>query len=169
LGRRDEPVPPLPELSRVDGELRFTYDPPEFDPASTAMYGSSRYRMPMPCTVSIEFTLDTGARRLLWMTASPIDAVSCRSFWFIARDDDLDGDDEPHFAFQRIVLEEDEPVVTNQVPAWFPLDTTTELSVRTDKVSIEYRRWMREIADAADPARVAALVGRTSPLTVSPR
>ena len=28
LGRRDEPVPPIPVVTRVDGELRFHYDPP---------------------------------------------------------------------------------------------------------------------------------------------
>ena len=29
------------------------------------------------------------------------------------------------------------------------LDPGFELSVRTDRVSIEYRRWLRELADAA--------------------
>ncbi|HMG40412.1 MAG TPA: Rieske 2Fe-2S domain-containing protein [Acidimicrobiales bacterium] len=27
LGRRDRPVPPIPDITRVDGELRFAYDP----------------------------------------------------------------------------------------------------------------------------------------------
>ena len=102
-----------------------------------ALFGHSRYRMPMPCTVDIEFHLDTGARRHLWMTASPLDERSCRSFWFIARDDDLDGDDavrRSHLAFQQIVLDEDEPVVCNQDPPEMVLDPDFELSVRTDRV-----------------------------------
>ncbi len=32
------------------------------------------------------------------------------------------------------------------------LDPGFELSVRTDKVSIEYRRWLRELANAAHDA-----------------
>jgi len=160
LGRREEPVPPLPDIERVDGELRFTYDPPkDFDATSAAMYGWSRYRMPIPCTVSIEFDVapkdgHDGARRVLWMTASPIDLETCRCFWFMARSDDRDGPDDPHVEFQRIVLAQDLPVVTNQVPRALPLDPGDELSVRTDRVSIEYRRWLREL--------VADTVGRHS-------
>jgi phenylpropionate dioxygenase-like ring-hydroxylating dioxygenase large terminal subunit len=149
LGRRDEPVPPVPTVERVEGELRFRYDPPEMAVEREALFGHSRYRMPMPCTVDIEFHLESGARRHLWMTASPLDERSCRAFWFIARDDDLDGDDAPHLAFQQRVLDEDEPVVCNQDPPEMVLDPAFELSVRTDRVSIEYRRWLRELADAA--------------------
>jgi phenylpropionate dioxygenase-like ring-hydroxylating dioxygenase large terminal subunit len=157
LGRRDEPVPPLPIIERHAGQLRFAYDPPDFDADDTAMYGVSDYRITMPTTVDIEFRLASGARRILWMTASPIDADHCRSFWFMARDDDLGLDpdggdlaelDAGHMAFQARVLAEDEPVVCNQRPGEFPLDPTIELSVRTDAVSIAYRRWMRELVDA---------------------
>lgn len=156
LARREDAVPPLPSIARAEGELRFHYDPPdEFEADATAMYGYSAYRMPVPCTVNISFQLATGARRVLWMTASPLDDATCRSFWFFARDDDLTGDDEPHLAFQRQVLAEDEPVVCNQVPAEMPLDAGVELSVRTDRVSIEYRRWLRELTEVVDdPAAV---------------
>jgi phenylpropionate dioxygenase-like ring-hydroxylating dioxygenase large terminal subunit len=50
-------------------------------------------------------------------------------------------------AFQELVLREDEPVVCNQNPPELPLDAS-EVSVRTDRVSIEYRRWLRELAAA---------------------
>ncbi len=149
LGRRDETVPPLPLVERFDGELRFTYDPPDMASDASAMYGFSVYRMAMPCTVNIDFRLADGSRRMLWMTASPIDDSSTRSFWFMARTDDRGGPDEPHIAFQRLVLDEDEPVVCNQVPGEFPMDLGAELSVRTDRVSIEYRRWLRELVAAA--------------------
>ena len=62
-------------------------------------------------------------------------------------------------AFQELILREDEPVVCNQDPPELPLDAS-EVSVRTDRVSIEYRRWLRELALAAtadDPA--AAIAG----------
>jgi len=150
LGRRDQPVPPIPLVTRVDGELRFHYDPPDMVPEREALYGHSRYRMPMPCTVDIEFHSDTGARRHLWMTASPIDERRCRAFWFVSRDDDLDGDDAPYLAFQQIILDEDEPVVCNQDPPELVLEPGFELSVRTDRVSIEYRRWLRDIGEAAE-------------------
>jgi len=149
LGTRAEPVPPIPSIERAGAELRFHYDPPEMPVEREALFGHSRYRMPIPCTVDIEFHLDTGAKRHLWMTASPLDERSCRAFWSISRDDDRDGDDAPHLAFQQIVLDEDEPVVCNQDPPEMVLDPGFELSVRTDRVSIEYRRWLHQLADAA--------------------
>jgi phenylpropionate dioxygenase-like ring-hydroxylating dioxygenase large terminal subunit len=100
------------------------------------------------------------------MTASPIDDATCRTFWFICRTDDLAGDDRDHLAFQDVVLAEDEPVVCNQVPPEMPLEPSAELSVRTDKVSIEYRRWLRELATAAvdGPDAYAAALGTTTPI-----
>jgi vanillate O-demethylase monooxygenase subunit len=149
LGRRDEPVPELPDVRREAGELRFAYEPPDRPVLDTALFGPSRYRMPMPLTVDIEFDIAGGARRHLWMTASPLDDGSCRCFWSVSRDDDLDGGDEAHLDFQRLVLSEDEPVVCNQDPPGLPFEPGVELSVRTDRISIEYRRWLRELADAA--------------------
>jgi hypothetical protein len=53
------------------------------------------------------------------------------------------------------VTAEDEPVVSNHVPAALPLDNGVELSVRTHRVSIECRRWLRELAQAALAGRDA--------------
>jgi vanillate O-demethylase monooxygenase subunit len=158
LGRRDEPVPPLPDVRREAGELRFEFVPPSIDAADVALFGWSAYRMPIPLTVDIEFRLANGATRWLWMTASPVDSRTCRTFWTVARDDDLDGDDDAHMAFQEIILREDEPVVCNQDPPELPLDAS-EVSVRTDRVSIEYRRWLRELALAAAADDPGAAIG----------
>lgn len=148
LGRRDQPVPPIPAIERVDGELRFDYDPPDMAVEPEALFGASRYRMPMPCTVDIEFAQGSGGRRHLWMTASPLDTGSCRTFWFVSRNDDIEGDDAPHLAFQQLILDQDEAVVCNQDPPELILEPGFELSVRTDRVSIEYRRWLHELVDA---------------------
>lgn len=161
LGTRDEPVPPLPDIVRVPGELRFVYDPPEIPVEGTALFGHSKYRMPLPCTVNIEFFLASGARRVLWMTASPVTMTTCRSFWFVSRSDAWDEPDELHLAFQARILAEDEPVVGAQDPPEMLLDPGVEVSVRTDKVSIEYRRWLRELVTAAgqNPTALRAALG----------
>ncbi|HTD51252.1 MAG TPA: aromatic ring-hydroxylating dioxygenase subunit alpha [Acidimicrobiia bacterium] len=167
LGRRDQPVPPIPRIARVDGELRFHYDPPDMPVRPEALFGFSAYRMPMPCTVDIEFELESCARRHLWMTASPLDSGRCRAFWFVSRDDDLGTDDAAHLAFQQVVLDQDEPVVCNQDPPELVLDPGFELSVRTDRVSIEYRRWLNELVDAAarGAGAVATMLHDTASVT----
>jgi phenylpropionate dioxygenase-like ring-hydroxylating dioxygenase large terminal subunit len=158
LGNRAEPVPPVPDVTREAGALCFEYLPPPIDALDVALFGLSRYRMPIPLTVDIEFQLASGAHRRLWMTASPVDPGRCRTFWSVARDDDLDGDDDAHMEFQRLILREDEPVVCNQDPPELPLDAS-EVSVRTDRVSIEYRRWLRELALAAAASNPARAIG----------
>jgi vanillate O-demethylase monooxygenase subunit len=82
----------------------------------------------------------------------------------VSRSDDLDGGDAPHMAFQALVLAEDEPVVCNQDPPELHLEPGFELSVRTDKVSIEYRRWLSQLAAAAaeGAGAVAALLASTA-------
>ena len=162
LGSRDDPIPPLPDIERHATELRFTYEPPDFDADGSAMYGTSHYRVGMPCTVDIDFRLSSGARRVLWMTASPVDESTCRVFWAMARDDDLDAPgerarDDEHIAFQQLVLGEDEPVVCAQTPGSFPLDPAAEVSVSTDLVSNVYRRWLRELVRSYADGGVAAL------------
>jgi phenylpropionate dioxygenase-like ring-hydroxylating dioxygenase large terminal subunit len=151
LGRRDEPVPPSPTLARVGGELRFHFDPPPLEEQSEqALVGVSDYRLPMPLTVNIDFEIAglPGVRRHLWMTASPVDTGTSRSFWTVARNDGHDEPDEPHLEFQRVVLAEDEPVVCHQTPPELPLDAGAELSVKADRVSLEYRRWLIELTRA---------------------
>lgn len=164
LGRRDQPEPPLPEIAREGGRLGFRFESPDMDADARALFGIHRYRMPMPLTVEINFEQRSGARRVLWMTASPITMERTRTFWFVARSDALDEDDAEHLAFQQRILDEDEPVVCNQVPAALPLDPAAEVSVRTDRVSIEYRRFLRDLALAVDDrARLAELLGVHSP------
>ena len=68
-------------------------------------------------------------------------------------------------AFQAVVLQEDEPLVTNQDPPEMDLSPGAELSVRTDRVSIEYRRWLKElvgaVADGSDAVHRVVTAERT--------
>ena len=117
-----------------------------------------------PARVDIEFLYPDGRRRRLWMTASPLDDATCRSFWSSCRTDDLAGDDRDHLAFQAVSGRGRAGGVQPGARRVL-LDPGDELSVRTDKVSIEYRRWLRELATAAlaGPAAYAAAIGVDAP------
>ncbi len=146
IGRRDVPVPPLPEIVRAKGQMAFRYDPPEFAADPTAMFGVSAYTVTMPLTVNIEFFMEDGKRRTLWMAACPVDLGVTESFWVMGRNDELDPSfDDAHIEFQEQILAEDEPVVCNQVPPEMVLTPGAEVSVKTDRVSIAYRRWLGEL------------------------
>ena len=159
LGDRERPVPAVPELRRAEGELRFDYDPPPlaYDPDPRALTGWSAYRMGMPFTVDIAFGApDSGVASRLWFTVTPLTSTSCRTFWFVGRTDDLDGDDAPYLAFQERILDEDRPVVESSTPSEIELTATDESSVRTDRISIQYRRWLRELIACSTPEELAA-------------
>jgi vanillate O-demethylase monooxygenase subunit len=170
LGDRGVPEVPIPEIRREDAALRFHYDPPvlpEGQLGGTALLGSSAYVVAMPFGVDIDFEVPGIGRRTLWMAACPLDSGRCRTFWYVSRSDSLDGPDEPHLAFQRIVLEEDEPVVAGQDPPELPLEAGVEVSVRTDAVSLAYRSFLRDVAAATDPADLARILCLSRRTTVT--
>lgn len=141
--------PPLAQINRVDGELRFSIEPPKemMDQLpDLAPLGAFIYRCTMPYTINLEIALYRRPERfVLWTTSCPVDDTTCRNFMIIARAD-TDDDDATHIAFQKVVLAEDQPIIESQ----FPYDICTEeISVVTDKVSIQYRKWQRELAAAA--------------------
>ena len=150
LGDRRQTLVPIAKVDRLNGELRFQFRPsPEMQLPDVALMAPTDYRIWMPFTVNLEFFFPDGERSQLWMAASPIESGVCRSFWFTCRTADRDGDDQPHLDFQDLVLSEDLPVIEAQDPPEIPAPAE-EFSVLTDKVSIAYRRWLKELSDAAD-------------------
>jgi len=55
--------------------------------------------------------------------------------------------------------------VCNQDPPELSVEAGFELSVRTDRVSIEYRHWLRELvaAAASGPSTIGSLLCTTEP------
>ena len=149
LGDRRQTVVPVADIDRLNGELRFQFRPsPEMALPDVALMAPTDYRIWMPFTVDLEFFFPDGERSHLWMTASPVESGVCRSFWFTCRTADRDGPDQPHLDFQALVLGEDLPVIEAQDPPEIPAPGD-EMSVLTDKVSNAYRRWLKELSDAA--------------------
>ena len=149
LGDRRHTTVPIADIARVGGELRFRFEPePDMDLPDVALMALTDYRIWMPFTVNLDFFFPDGERGQLWMTASPVESGTCRSFWFTCRTADRDGDDRPHLDFQDLVLAEDLPVIAAQDPPEIP-GPAEEQSVPVDAVSLAYRRWLRELSAAA--------------------
>ena len=150
LGDRRQAVVPVARVDRVNRELRFQFIPsPKMELPDVALMAPTDYRLWVPFTVDLEFFFPDGERSRLWMSASPVESGVCRSFWFTSRTADRDGPDQPHLDFQDIVLGEDLPVIEAQDPPGIPAPIE-EYSVLTDKVSIAYRRWLKELSNAAE-------------------
>jgi phenylpropionate dioxygenase-like ring-hydroxylating dioxygenase large terminal subunit len=142
--------PPIPTVDRVDAELRFAIAPPpemlDSLPENTPI-GTFTYRCTMPFSINLKIQLykDESAFTL-WTTSCPVDDTHCRNFLIISRAQKDDDPDHVHTAFQKLVLQEDQPIIESQWPAEISLD---EVSLPTDKVSNQYRKWLRDLSIAA--------------------
>ena len=104
----------------------------------------------LPFTVWLQQQLPGGNTFVLFMACSPISQKQCRSFTFNARNFALDEDDERFIRFQQEIAEADRVISESQTPEELPFDMTAELYIRgVDRLSIEYRRWLFEVARAS--------------------
>jgi len=141
-------------MDRIDGEFRFALAPgrdmlDRLPPDSPL--GSFTYRAGMPYTVDLMISLyRDNTPFLLWTTSSPTTTETCRNFMIIAH---VNGDqpDSDALDFQKIVLDEDQPVIESQ-PGILSVE---EASLPTDKISREYRKWHKELSVAASAGRDA--------------
>jgi vanillate O-demethylase monooxygenase subunit len=167
LGDRSQPEVPDHEVRRVEAELQFGEGESYGELPETETPGRSKsqdglphksgtivadktYRLSMPFTVWLKQRLPGGQHYQLFFSAAPTSPKTCRSFTFMARDYDLDpANDEKFLSFNDVVIGQDQPLVQSQRPEELPVDLSAEVQIRgVDKVAVEYRRWLKEIAYA---------------------
>lgn len=162
LGRAGHTTFLTPEINfRSEGRMRFRYDPKEGARSAVnsagelAALGFSDYTITLPFGVNVDLTLQDGGRTVLWVWATPLDDIHCRSFWFASRNRDHDGADQPHIDQQLRILEEDIAIVESQDPEQIP-HPRDEIAVAPDKVSLTYRRLLYDLckAKATGPAAI---------------
>jgi len=111
---------------------------------------ANSYHVTMPHSVHLRRRFENGKHYVLLMAACPISATQTRSFWWIARDFGIEAEHDDFFLdFERIVLEQDKPVIESQTPKFAPImgkEARLELPVRgADAVTLEYRKWLLEL------------------------
>ena len=109
-----------------------------------------RYSAPFHLELAIEF-LDAGGSNVIGFFLTPLDDERVRIYSSLWRDD-LDGSDErmrDAIDFEVAVLEEDLRLQSRYESLELPLDVTAELHTRADRSTLELRRVLRELVDAA--------------------
>lgn len=159
LGDRSKPEIPDHDVIRTDTTLwfRLGIEEPATDvKGDTAVATAdakiqrepSHYTISMPFTVRLDQPLDGGRHFVLFVASCPLSAKETRNFTWNARNYDLDpGRDQSFVDFQQVILEQDRVVVESQRPEELPIDLSEELHIKgVDRASIDYRRWLGEIA-----------------------
>jgi phenylpropionate dioxygenase-like ring-hydroxylating dioxygenase large terminal subunit len=91
---------------------------------------------------------ENGLRHVLYKTATPVDDATTLFFQFIGRNDHPPPERWPDIvAVDRQVQSEDRRVLEG-IEADFPLDLTAEVHTRADRMTIEYRRILADLAQA---------------------
>ena len=104
------------------------------------------YRVPHPYCVMLYKSCPTDESRLdviaLFCQALSADRVLFHTFMSVI--DEVSSDEQIR-AFQQLVSAQDKPILENQTPRLLPLDPGTEASVRSDRASVAYRRWLGDL------------------------
>ena len=66
----------------------------------------------------------------------------------MGRNYELDVDQDRKFLeFNDLVIDQDRPIIESQPPEELPVDLSSEIQIRgADRVAVEYRGWLRELA-----------------------
>jgi phenylpropionate dioxygenase-like ring-hydroxylating dioxygenase large terminal subunit len=91
---------------------------------------------------------ETGLRHVLFKTATPVDDERTLFCQFVARNDNPDAERiEGIVALDRMVQAEDKRLL-EAIAADFPLDVHSEIHTKADRMTLEYRRALAELASA---------------------
>jgi phenylpropionate dioxygenase-like ring-hydroxylating dioxygenase large terminal subunit len=103
-----------------------------------------RYWVSAPLTAGLEKVY--GEQRFgILLQVVPVDADLCEARVLMAIDYAHDVPEESFVTFQDRVAAQDKAVVESQRPELLPLDLQAELHLRSDRMAIAYRKWLRAI------------------------
>jgi phenylpropionate dioxygenase-like ring-hydroxylating dioxygenase large terminal subunit len=92
------------------------------------------------------FVKSHGAQRFgILIQAVPIDETTTESRLVMCMNYGHDVPEAELARFQDLVTEQDRAVVESQRPELLPLDLQAELHLRSDRMAIAYRKWLREL------------------------
>jgi phenylpropionate dioxygenase-like ring-hydroxylating dioxygenase large terminal subunit len=116
---------------------------PDPDGTGKAALVTYHYWVSGPLTAAFEKT--EGERRFgILAQVAPIDDEYCESRLIMSLNYGDETSDEELLRFQNYVTEQDRVVVESQRPELLPLDLQAELHLRSDRMAIAYRKWLRE-------------------------
>jgi vanillate O-demethylase monooxygenase subunit len=107
-----------------------------------------RYHAPFSIVLRIDY-VDAGGTNVLDFFVQPEDDDSCRIYTTVHRND-LDGDEHrlaECVAFERKIIDEDLALQERYVDRRLPLDLSTEVHVKADRMTVELRRILADLVN----------------------
>jgi phenylpropionate dioxygenase-like ring-hydroxylating dioxygenase large terminal subunit len=82
---------------------------------------------------------------MIQLNVTPVDELESVAWMCIAMNYGHEVPDDDLKAFQEKIVGQDVPVVESQRPELLPLDLQAELHLRSDRIAVAYRKWLRSL------------------------
>jgi phenylpropionate dioxygenase-like ring-hydroxylating dioxygenase large terminal subunit len=102
------------------------------------------YRVLRPLTMYL--SKDTTAGRFsIYATVCPLSEFDSVAWFWVAMNYGHEIPEEDLVRTQSLITQQDIPVVESQRPERLPLDLQAELHLRSDRIAVAYRKWMKQL------------------------
>jgi len=102
------------------------------------------YRVFRPLTMYLSKETDAG-RFSIYATVCPVSEFESVAWFWLAMNYGHEVPEQELIAFQDKITGQDIPVVESQRPERLPLDLQAELHLRSDRVAVAYRKWLKDL------------------------
>ncbi len=147
LGVRERPeISDYSVDSGPDGIVATNVTVYQPDPYGTGVgdYVHYTYKVLRPFTAYLAKE-SAGPRFSLILIVTPHEPTRSTAWMWMAMNYGHDLPPEKLIAWQDSIFAQDRPIVESQRPELLPLDLQAELHLRSDRIAIAYRKWLREI------------------------
>ncbi len=116
------------------------------DPDGTGIGKDVDYTYKVPRPLTMYLSKDTVEGRFsIFATVCPISEFESTAWFWIAMNYGKEIPERDVVALQDQITGQDIPVVESQRPERLPLDLQAELHLRSDRIAVAYRRWLKEL------------------------
>jgi phenylpropionate dioxygenase-like ring-hydroxylating dioxygenase large terminal subunit len=117
---------------------------PDPDGTGVGKYVSYTYGTRRPFTAYFSKE-NNGEKYMIQLSVTPVDELESVAWMCVAMNYGHDVPERELKTFQEKIVGQDIPVVESQRPERLPLDLQAELHLRSDRIAVAYRKWLREI------------------------
>ncbi|MCM3453980.1 aromatic ring-hydroxylating dioxygenase subunit alpha [Heyndrickxia oleronia] len=119
---------------------------PNPDGRSKGGYADYIYEILNPTTARFTKTTEGSDEEFtILLVVNQEDKEQAKAFMLLTRNYDLDKSDDAFIEFQDIIFNQDLDIVESQKPELLPLDLQAEMHLKSDALTIAYRRWLNEL------------------------
>lgn len=117
---------------------------PDPDGTGVGKYVTYTYGVARPFSAHFSKS-SNGERYMIQLNVTPVGEFESIAWMCIAMNYGREIPEEELKSFQEKIVSQDIPVVESQRPERLPLDLQAELHLRSDRIAVAYRRWLRQL------------------------